>query len=75
MPRVSFDGLSRTTLKLLSLAPSERDDWLAKVQTSGAGNERVFLHGMFTYDYFSIVKAIRKNKDAPLEEFPDWKDV
>lgn len=73
--RVSLDGLSRTTLKLYTLAPSERDDWLAQVTNSGMGTSRVFLHGMFTYDYFSIVKTIRKDKDAPLEEFTDWRDI
>jgi len=73
--RVSFDGMSRTTLKLYTLAPSERDEWLVQVKNAGMGTNRIFLHGMFTYDYFSIVKTIRKDRNAPLEEFTDWRDI
>ncbi len=59
--RVSADGQSITTLKIYTLAPSERDSWLSQLTASGAGatgGNRVLLHGLFTYDYFSIQKAL-----------------
>jgi hypothetical protein len=61
--RVSLDGGSRITLKVYTLWGSDADKWLAKVEQSGQGSERVYLHGMLTYDYFAFVRAVRsKNK-------------
>ena len=34
------------------------DDWLAKVKTPDLGGRRMFIHGLFTYDYFAIQKII-----------------
>jgi hypothetical protein len=57
--RVSLDGQSRTTLKLYTLAGTPADQWLAAVKTNGLGADRVYVHGMITYDYFAFVKAMR----------------
>jgi hypothetical protein len=57
--RVSADGQSNTTLKLYTLAGSSADAWLAGVKQSGLGLDRKLLHGIFTYDYKSIVKTLR----------------
>lgn len=73
--RVSLDGKSRTTLKLYTLEPSKANDWLAGVQASGIGDDRIFLHGMFTYDYFSIVKTLRAQGATVWEKPSDWKKV
>jgi hypothetical protein len=58
--RVSLDGSSRTTLKIYTLSGSDADAWLAQVKSSGQGDARVYLHGMFTYDYFAFVRTVRK---------------
>ena len=60
--RVSLDGESRVTLKLYTLKPSKSDNG-SRVRTEGVSDERIFLHGMLAYDYFSIVKALR-DQDA-----------
>ena len=57
--RVSLDGESRTTLKLYTIAGTPADQWLALVKTNGLGPNRVYIHGMITYDYLSFVKAVR----------------
>jgi hypothetical protein len=58
--RVSLDGNSRTTLKIYTLSGSDADAWLAQVKSGGQGDARVYLHGMFTYDYFAFVRTVRK---------------
>jgi hypothetical protein len=72
--RISADGQSRTTLKIYTLAPSEADQWLAKVMTQGTGNKRKLVHGLFTYDYFSILKVIRK-ADGSFKKPQAWTEV
>jgi hypothetical protein len=57
--RVSVDGQSRTTLKLYTLAGTPADEWLASVAHNGLGQDRVYVHGMLTYDYFAFVKTVR----------------
>jgi hypothetical protein len=57
--RVSLNGSSRTTLKIYTLEGTKGDSWLAQVKASGQGDDRVYLHGMFTYDYFAFVRTVR----------------
>jgi hypothetical protein len=57
--RVTFNGESRTTLKLYTLANTEADAWLASAHEGAVGPDRVYVHGMLTYDYFAFVKAMR----------------
>jgi hypothetical protein len=57
--RVSLDGESRTTLKLYTIAGTQADQWLVGVKANGLGPDRVYVHGMITYDYLSFVKAVR----------------
>jgi len=72
--RVSPDGESRTTLKLYTLTGSEADSWLQDIEDGNESSERKFLHGLFTYDYFSIIKAVRTEQgDWCLDS--DWRQV
>jgi hypothetical protein len=59
--RVSLDGGSRT--KIYTISGTDADKWLAKVKQSGQGNERVYLHGMLTYDYFAFVRTMRSKNN------------
>jgi hypothetical protein len=72
--RVSADGMSQTTLKIYTLAGSTVDTWLAGVKQKGLGSARTLVHGMFTYDYFQIVKAVR-SRDEEWTEPKDWTRV
>ena len=57
--RVSLDGSSRTTLKIYTIDGSDADKWLSRVKENGQGDDRVYLHGMLTYDYFAFVRTVR----------------
>lgn len=57
--RVTGDGASTATLKVYTLSPSSIDTWLGSTAgTSSAGNQRKLVHGLFTYDYFSMLKTL-----------------
>jgi hypothetical protein len=74
--RVSLDGGSRTTLKLYAFDGTWADDWLKSVQSSGKmDKKRVFLHGMFTIDYFSVVKVLRDQESQAWSHPKEWTDV
>jgi len=53
------NGEDDFTLKLYAIEGSAANDWLARVR---AGKPQLddprLVHGIFTYDYFSIVRAI-----------------
>jgi hypothetical protein len=72
--RVSLNGESRTTLKIYTLHGSDADKWLAKVQSTGQGGDRVYLHGMLTYDYFAFVKTVR-SEDKQWRYPTKWTNV
>jgi hypothetical protein len=72
--RISADGKSRATLKIYTLAGSKADDRLANFSQTGTGNARLLLHGLFTYDYFSILRAI-EGSDGNLTRPDTWKKV
>jgi len=73
--RVSLDGTTRTTLKLYTLAGSRSDEWLAGVLANGQGDQRIFLHGMFTYDYFSMVKVLKPQGSQTWKRPTNWTRV
>ncbi len=73
--RVSLNGESRTTLKLYTLRPSKSDQWLTKVKTEGMDEDRVFLHGMLTYDYFFMVKALRDRDTGRWAKPSAWQQI
>jgi len=72
--RVSLNGGSRTTLKIYTLEGSRADSWLAQVKDTGMGDQRTYLHGMLTYDYFSIVRTVR-TKDGTWLKPTNWTPV
>lgn len=72
--RISPDGQSRTTLKLYTFTGSNADTWLVNVKQNGLGSERKLLHGMLTYDYRSIVLAL-KTEQGDLSHSTQWKEV
>ena len=72
--RVSLDGQSRTTLKLYTLAGTSADDWLSSVKANGLGPNRVYVHGVITYDYFAFVKTVHP-KNGPWSKPTAWTKV
>ena len=72
--RVSADGASTATLKIYTLEGTEIDSWLADAMQNGVGNARILLHGMLTYDYFAILKAVR-TADGEWTHPGDWQEV
>ena len=65
---VSADGESSSTLKIYTLAGTDADDWLT-------GNPSpITLHGVITYDYFSLLKKIHPPKQD-WQRFTDWTPI
>jgi hypothetical protein len=56
--RVSADGKSRRTLKLYTLDGSVEDKWLDGIMKGEESSKRKLLHGLFTYDWYSIVTTV-----------------
>lgn len=72
--RVSADGASTATLKIYTLEGTKADSWLADAMQNGVGNARILVHGMFTYDYFSILKTVR-TPDGQWTHPSGWEEV
>lgn len=72
--RISPDGESRVTLKLYTLAGSKADSWLKDLMGGQGSSKRKLLHGLFTYDYFSIIKVVR-TPDGVWTKESNWKPV
>lgn len=72
---VTANGQTQSSLGLYTLGGSEADQWLAGVlQQGGLGNTRKVLHGMFTYDWQSIVVTLT-NEQGNLVRPNLWKRV
>jgi len=72
--RVTADGTSLETLKIYTLEGTKADSWLAVAMQNGIGNSRILLHGMFTYDYFSVLKVVRTT-DGQWTHPSEWEEV
>ncbi len=72
--RVSPDGKSRMSLKLYTLSGTEADTWLQDIAQGKGSSRRILLHGLFTFDYFSIIKAIR-TQEGVWSTDSGWKNV
>lgn len=72
--RVTADGESRSTLKLYTLTGSDSDVWLSGVQQNGFGNQAKLLHGLFTYDFDSIIRALRGSNNQ-LTKPSEWEQI
>ena len=75
--RVSADGDARHTLKLYTLVGTAADSWVTQVMGGQSDTKRHVVHGVLTYDYFSIIKAVT-NADGtwiPTASLKAWKPV
>jgi hypothetical protein len=62
--RVSADGeSSNLTLKLYTIDGSEMDTWLSKNAGHMTSHNRIYAHGLFTYDYFQLKKLVDAKTD------------
>jgi hypothetical protein len=72
--RVVADGFVPFSLKLYTLTGSDADKWLASIKANGESTTRTFLLGMFTYDYFQVLKTVR-SADGDWLQPSDWTPV
>ena len=73
--RVSADGQSTATLKIYTLSSSSIDSWLGSPAGSGnAGAAQKLVHGLFTYDYFSMLKTVHPKQQNWLTS-GEWTSV
>jgi hypothetical protein len=75
--RVTADGDTRHTLKLYTLAGTKADEWITNVMAGHTDTDRHIIHGVLTYDYFSILKAVTKPDGTflPTASLASWKAV
>src|SRR5439155_9795672 len=73
--RVTVNGEDQLTLKMYAIAGTAADDWFARVK-QGVHNldDPRLVHGILSYDYFSILRAIGQD-GAGLAKPNDWKEV
>ena len=73
--RVTVNGEDQLTLKMYAITGTAADDWFARVKSGvhNLGDPRL-VHGVLTYDYFSILRAIGQD-GTELAKPNDWKEV
>jgi hypothetical protein len=72
--RVSPAGLGQYTLKIYTYEGTPEDNTLRHIRQGANPNRRLYFHGMFTYDYFSIVRTVRDQNGTWLD-VPTWTRV
>lgn len=73
--RVSANGLQRHTVKLYTFASTEADEWIAGLVEGHIPSERILVHGLFTYDSFSMVKTLRNPANGAWSTAGEWAEV
>ena len=78
--RVSADGSTRDSLKLYSLSGTQGDAWLASLMPPPGTKakiltNRVLLHGVFTYDYFAIIKELHDENANQWKQPSKWTEI
>jgi hypothetical protein len=75
IPCITTNGADDLPLKLYAIEGSSANDWLARVK---AGKSQLddprLVHGIFTYDYFAIVRAIG-DQGGVLGNREEWTEV
>ena len=72
--RVTADGDSRSTLRLYTIQGSQSDGWLADVMQNGFGSQAKLLHGLFTYDFASIIRTLRGSNNQLIKP-SQWEQI
>jgi hypothetical protein len=72
--RVSPGGGGSYSLKLYTYGGTREDNLLANIAQGREPSRRLYFHGMFTYDYFSILRAVR-DPDGTWRTVSEWTDV
>jgi hypothetical protein len=72
--RVSPGGEGSYSLKLYTYVGTREDNLLANIAQGREPSRRLYFHGMFTYDYFSILRAVR-DADGTWLPVTDWTEV
>lgn len=77
LARVRVNEEGPFTLKVYAYPGSPADDILAAIEAGGDVPDHLHLHGMTTYDFFSIMKAVQGPAPnfAWLSSIGDWKEV
>ena len=72
--RVSPGGEGSYSLKLYTYEGTREDNLLANIAQGREPSRRLYFHGLFTYDYFSILRAVR-DPDGTWRTVSDWTEV
>jgi hypothetical protein len=73
--RVSPVGVGTYTLKIYTYDGTPEDKLLADIGAGLGVSKRIYLHGMFTYDYFAIIKTLREPDRVTWRDVPSWEKI
>lgn len=74
--RVTANGSTTVTLKLYAVEGTPAADWFARLKKGEQHmDDPRLVHGVLTYDYFSMIRAIGDQADGALDKPPDWVEV
>ena len=74
--RVTANGSTTITLKLYAVEGTPTADWFARLKKGEQSlDDTRLVHGVLTYDYFSMIRAIGDQADGALDKPPDWVEV
>lgn len=63
------------SLKIYTYRGTPEDTALEEIDQGINPNRKLLLHGLFTYDYFTIMRTVQDKKGNWLAEIDDWKEV
>ena len=70
------NGSTTVTLKLYAVEGTPAADWFARLKKGEQHlDDPRLVHGVLTYDYFSMIRAIGDQADGALDKPPDWVEV
>jgi hypothetical protein len=75
--RVTGDGETRHTLKIYTLTGTKADEWLTRILAGHADTNRHVVHGVLTYDYFAMLKAVTNANGTflPASALKNWRPI
>lgn len=74
LARVFSGDAGPFTLKLYTYDNTPEDRLLEEISEGRDTGRRLYLHGMLSYDYFSILKTLR-DREGHWHDVPDWTQV
>lgn len=73
--RVTADGDETQTLKIYTIAGSRIDDWVQSLDDANPDTQRRIVHGLITYDYFTLWRSAFADDGSFASGIDTWKEI